>query len=192
MNSRSAHVTSEVLVFDDAAGWDAWLAAHHDSADGAVLRIARKGAPGLTIHAALEVALCHGWIDSVRRRGDDQHFLQRYSPRRKGSPWSAVNVALVEELTAAGRMRPGGLAEVAAAKADGRWDAAYASQATATVPGDLRAALDADGAARAAFDALTKSGRYAILLTLMKARTPAARAKALDKALAGLRAADLR
>ncbi|RIQ18414.1 OmdA domain containing protein [Jiangella rhizosphaerae] len=176
-----------MLVFDDAAGWDAWLAAHHDTSDGVVLRIARKGAPGLTIRAAQEVALCHGWIDSVRRRGDDQHFLQRYSPRRKGSPWSAVNVALAEELTAAGRMRPGGLAQIAAAKADGRWDAAYASQATATVPDDLAAALAADPAKAAAFEALTKSGRYLILLALMKARTPAARKNALEKALAGLR-----
>ncbi len=182
---------SGVLTFVDAAGWDAWLAAHHDSSDGVVLRIARKGAPGLTIGAALEVALCHGWIDSVRRRGDEQHFLQRYSPRRDGSPWSAVNVALVEELTAAGRMGPGGLAQVSAAKADGRWDAAYASQATATVPPDLAAALDADPEARAAFGALTKTGRYAILLELMKARTPAAREKALGKALAGLRSGRL-
>ncbi|TDC50162.1 hypothetical protein E1212_15665 [Jiangella ureilytica] len=115
---------SDVLVFDDAAGWDAWLARHHDSADGVVLRIARKGSPGLTIEDALEVALCHGWIDSVRRAGDEQHFLQRYSPRRRRSPWSARNVALVEALTAAGRMGPGGLAQVAAAQQDGRWDAA--------------------------------------------------------------------
>lgn len=178
---------SDPLTFVDAAGWDAWLAAHNDTSDGVVLRIARKGAPGLTIRAALEVALCHGWIDSVRRRGDDHHFLQRYSPRRKGSPWSAVNVALVEELTAAGRMRPGGLAQVEAAKADGRWAAAYASQATATVPDDLAAALAADPAKAAAFDALTRSGRYAILLALMKSRTPRARAKALEKALAELR-----
>lgn len=178
---------SEPLTFVDAAGWDAWLAAHHDTSDGVVLRIARKGSPGLTIREALEVALCHGWIDGVRRRGDDTHFLQRYSPRRKGSSWSAVNVALVEELTAAGRMRAGGQAQADAAKADGRWAAAYASQATATVPDDLAAALDADPDAKAAFDALTKTARYAILLALMKSRTPAAREKALDKALAGLR-----
>lgn len=181
-----------VLAFDDAAGWDAWLAAHHATSDGVVLRIARKGTPGLAIRAALEVALCHGWIDSVRRRGDERHFLQRYSPRRRSGPWSAVNVALVEELTAAGRMRGGGLAQVAAAKADGRWDAAYASQATATVPDDLAAALAGDPAARAAFDALSRTGRYAILLALMKARTPVIRAKALDNALAGLRGGRLR
>lgn len=112
---------SEVLAFDDAAAWDAWLEQHHDSSDGVVLRIARKGTPGLTIREALEVALCHGWIDSVRRAGDERHFLQRYSRRRRRSPWSAINVALVGELTAAGRMRPGGLAQVEAAKADGRW-----------------------------------------------------------------------
>ena len=178
---------SDVLVFDDAAGWEAWLAAHHDSADGVVLRIARKGSPGLTIDDALEVALCHGWIDSVRRAGDEHHFLQRYSPRRKGSPWSAVNVALVEDLTAAGRLRAGGLAQVEAAKADGRWETAYASQRTATVPDDLAAALDSDPAAKRAFDALSRTDRYAILLELMKARTPAARAKRLAGALDRLR-----
>lgn len=118
---------NDVLVFDDAAGWDAWLAEHHDSADGVVLRIARKGSPGLTIEDALEVALCHGWIDSVRRAGDEHHFLQRYSRRRKGSPWSTRNIALVEALTAAGRMRPGGLAQVAAAQQDGRWGNAMAA-----------------------------------------------------------------
>jgi uncharacterized protein YdeI (YjbR/CyaY-like superfamily) len=115
---------SDDLVFADAAAWDAWLAEHHDSSDGVVLRIARKGHPGLTIREALEVALCHGWIDSVRRAGDETHFRQRYSRRRPRSPWSAINVALVGELTAAGRMRPGGLAQVEAAKADGRWQAA--------------------------------------------------------------------
>lgn len=113
-----------VLVFDDAAGWDAWLAEHHDTSDGVVLRIARKGHPGLTIREALEVALCHGWIDSVRRAGDEQHFRQRYSRRRRHSPWSELNKSIVAELTAAGRMRPGGLAQVAAAKQSGRWDAA--------------------------------------------------------------------
>jgi uncharacterized protein YdeI (YjbR/CyaY-like superfamily) len=126
--------SDDVLVFDDAAGWDAWLAGHHDSADGVVLRIARKGAPGLTIEDALEVALCHGWIDSVRRAGDEQHFLQRYSRRRRKSPWSARNIALVEQLTAAGRMRPGGLAQVAAAQADGRWSNALAGTGEGRLP----------------------------------------------------------
>ncbi|MBB5789071.1 YdeI/OmpD-associated family protein [Jiangella mangrovi] len=125
---------SDVLVFDDAAGWDAWLAEHHDSADGVVLRIARKGAPGLHIEEALEVALCHGWIDSVRRSGDEHHFQQRYSRRRQKSPWSARNAAIVEALTAAGRMRSGGLAQVAAAKADGRWDNALAATTAGRLP----------------------------------------------------------
>lgn len=183
----------EVLAFDDATGWDRWLDEHHDSSPGVLLRIAKRGAtrPSITIREALEVALCHGWIDSVRRSLDDHAYLQKYSPRRRGSAWSAVNVAMVEDLTAAGRMRPGGLVQVEAAKADGRWDAAYTSQKEATVPPDLAAALAAEPAASAAFEALSRTDRYAVLLALMKARTPATRAARLDKAIATLQAGRL-
>ena len=111
---RRGGVRSDVLVFDDAAGWDAWLAEHHDSSDGVVLRIARKGHPGLTIRDALEVALCHGWIDSVRRAGDEAYFRQRYSRPAPGQPVVGGQQSPVGDLTAAGRMRPGGLAQVEA------------------------------------------------------------------------------
>jgi uncharacterized protein YdeI (YjbR/CyaY-like superfamily) len=178
----------EALTFENAGQWEAWLAAHHDSAADAWLKIAKKGSgvPTVTIREALDVALCYGWIDSQRKSYDDSYYLQRYSRRRPTSAWSKVNVDRVEELTAAGRMRAPGLAEVAAAKADGRWDAAYASQRTAEVPPDLAAALADRPTARAAFEALGKTDRYALILQLLKARTPETRAARLQKIMATL------
>jgi uncharacterized protein YdeI (YjbR/CyaY-like superfamily) len=177
----------DVLELPDGAAWDAWLGGHPE-APQAWLRIGKRnaGAPFLSIGDALDVALCHGWIDGHRKGLDDVSFLQRYSPRRRGSSWSAVNVAKAEALIAAGRMRAGGLAEIALAKADGRWQNAYASQATAEVPEDLTAALAADPAAAAAFAALGRSERYASILPVLKARTPAARADAVRSAVRSL------
>ncbi|WP_026876086.1 YdeI/OmpD-associated family protein [Jiangella gansuensis] len=181
----SAPADPEVLVFDDAAGWERWLDEHHATSGGVFVRIAKKGAPqpSLTIREALEAALCFGWIDSVRRGLDEHHYLQRYSPRRAGSAWSKVNVEMVAALTEAGRMRPSGLAQVEAARADGRWDAAYAPQREATVP--LELAADPDAAA--AFEALGRSARYAVLLPVLKARTPQTKAARAAQAVAVLR-----
>ena len=178
----------EVLDFADPDAWDRWLAEHGASRSAVWLKIAKKGAgpAGVTAGEAGDVAIAHGWIDGHRRGLDGSHFLQRYSPRRPGSPWSRVNVERVEALEAAGRMRSGGRAQVEAAKADGRWAAAYESQRTATVPEDLIAALEADDRARAAFEALGRSERYAVFLPLLKARTPEARARALRRALDSL------
>lgn len=178
----------DILDFPDAAAWETWLAQRHQDEPEAWLRIAKRhsGIATIAISDALDVALCYGWIDGRRGALDEVSFLQRYSPRRPRSSWSRVNVEKVEALMAAGRMRPPGLAEVAAAQADGRWDAAYESQATAEVPPDLAAALAADARAGAAFAQLGRSERYAVMLPLLKARTPAARAKVLDRALARL------
>jgi uncharacterized protein YdeI (YjbR/CyaY-like superfamily) len=117
------------LTLASAAEWERWLERNHDSSDGAWLRIAKKGSAKttITIGEALDLALCFGWIDSRREGLDDDYYLQRYSPRRARSNWSRINVGKVEELTAAGRMRPAGLAEVERAKADGRWEAASRS-----------------------------------------------------------------
>jgi uncharacterized protein YdeI (YjbR/CyaY-like superfamily) len=182
----------DVLDFPDAARWESWLAAEHGVRNEAWLRIAkrRSGIASVTPAEALDVALCYGWIDGQRRAHDDVSFLQRFSRRRPGSSWSKVNVAKVEALIAAGRMRPAGLAEVEAAKADGRWEAAYESQRTAAVPPDLAVALAADTRANAAFERLGRSDRYAVILPLLKARTPQARAKALARAVARLAAQD--
>ncbi|WUI03350.1 YdeI/OmpD-associated family protein [Spirillospora sp. NBC_00431] len=178
-----------MMHFADAGQWEAWLADNHQTEGGVWLRIAKKGAPvaAITIGEALDVALCYGWIDSQRKTLDEHSYLQRYSRRRKGSPWSRRNVDRVAELTAEGRMRPPGLAEVAAAQADGRWDAAYAAQRDVTVPGDLAEALAAHPAAAARFDALDKTRRYQLILPLLKARTPAGRKARIDKTIADLR-----
>jgi uncharacterized protein YdeI (YjbR/CyaY-like superfamily) len=133
-----------------------------------------------------DVALCHGWITGHRKGLDAVYYLQRITPRRPGGDWSAVNVRRVEELAAAGRMRSGGLAEVAAARADGRWAAAYASQREAAVPEDLAAALDRNPRAKAAFERLGRTDRYLVMLPLLRARTPQSRAARLAAALAGL------
>ncbi|MEV4376630.1 YdeI/OmpD-associated family protein [Streptosporangium sp. NPDC049644] len=177
-----------MMHFADATRWESWLAEHHESEGGVWLRIARKGSPEalITIGQALEVALCYGWIDSHRKSHDRHSFLQRYSRRRRGSPWSRVNVEHVEVLTAAGRMRPPGLAEVAAAQADGRWAAAYPAQRDATVPPDLAGALAANPQAAARFEALDKTGRYLLILPLLKTRTPAGRATRLHKTISSL------
>jgi len=180
----------EIISCVDVDAWDGWLAEHGATRPSVWLKIAKKGSGVVAMGAqeAGEVAICHGWIDGQRRSLDASHFLQCFSPRRPGSPWSLVNVARVEALEAAGRMRPGGRAQVAAAKADGRWAAAYAPQRTAAVPEDLTAALEANDRARAAFDSLSKSDRYALFLPLLKARTRQARAKALRRTLATLEA----
>lgn len=180
----------EIIHFHDTDEWDRWLSEHGETRAEAWLKIPRTsaGAPGITAAEAGDVALCHGWIDSQRRRLDDAYFIQRYSPRRRGSPWSLVNVERVTALEAAGRMRPAGLAEVAAAKADGRWAAAYAPQRAAPEPDELIAALAGNDRARAAYDALSRSERYGLYLPLLKARSPAARERALQRALATLEA----
>ncbi|HEU4421443.1 MAG TPA: YdeI/OmpD-associated family protein [Pilimelia sp.] len=181
----------EIISCADAGEWDRWLAEHGETRSAAWLTIPKKGSgvAGMTAAEAGDVAICHGWIDGQRRRLDETHFLQRYSPRRPGSPWSRVNVERVAALEAAGRMRPAGRAQVAAAKEDGRWAAAYAPQRTADVPDDLAAALADNDRARAAYQALRRSERYALFLPLLKARTPAGRARALERAVATLEAA---
>ncbi|WP_158848728.1 YdeI/OmpD-associated family protein [Saccharothrix deserti] len=174
---------AEIIAFADAAEWESWLAEHHEVAAGVWVKIAKKGSgrTSVTITEALDIALCHGWIDSQRKGLDENYYLQRYSPRRSGSSWSRVNVEKVEALVAAGRMREPGLAAVRAAKADGRWDAAYQSQRDATVPPDLAEALANDERARERFELLDRTQRYALFLRLMKARTPAVRAGRLGR-----------
>lgn len=177
-----------VITCADAAEWEAWLAANHDRATEVWVKIAKKGAPDttITLSEALDGALCYGWIDSIRRSLDEHHYVQRYSPRRPRSPWSQVNVARVEALMAAGRMRAPGLAVVEAARADGRWEAAYASQREATVPEDLAAALARNPSARERFEALDRTGQYALMLRLMKSRTQVQRENQLRRIMVEL------
>jgi uncharacterized protein YdeI (YjbR/CyaY-like superfamily) len=171
--------TFERRAFTTPADFDAWLGAEHDRAPGLFLLMARKasGIPSITAPEAVEVALCHGWIDGRGNRVDDVWFSVRYTPRRPRSVWSQKNVATVARLVADGRMRPAGLAVVEAAQADGRWDRAYAGSATITVPDDLAAALAAEPAAAAAFQGLDGTNRYAVLWRVHTAATPQTRAK---------------
>ncbi len=172
-----------MLTFPDSAAWEAWLAAHHASENEAWLRIAKKdsGLESITIREALDVALCYGWIDGQRKGNDEASFLQRYCPRRARSSWSKINVGKVEALIAAGRMQPPGLAQVAAARADGRWAVAYEGQGTAQVPVDLTEALAGTPAAAAAFEAMGRSDRYTAILPLLKMTSDAGRPEAIAR-----------
>jgi len=180
----------EIVAFADPIAWDAWLAEHWQRQEGVWIRMAKtaSGIPSVTWSEAVEVALCWGWIDGQRKRLDASHSLQKFTPRRKRSLWSQINVGKVEALVAAGRMRAPGLAEIERAKQDGRWAAAYASPATAEVPADLQAELDANPAVRVAFEALNGAGRYRVLWQLMTARTEATRARRLATVIATLAA----
>jgi uncharacterized protein YdeI (YjbR/CyaY-like superfamily) len=179
-----------VIAFRDAPEFEAWLAEHVDLSVGVWLKIAKKGSgvPSLTDDEAVDVGLCYGWISGQRKSYDDVHYLQKYVPRRPRSRWSQVNVRKVEALTEAGRMRASGLAEVEAAKADGRWAAAYESQKEATVPADLAAALAASPQAAEAFASLGKTGQYAVILDLVTTRTVRTRAEHLRRAMTALEA----
>jgi uncharacterized protein YdeI (YjbR/CyaY-like superfamily) len=168
-----------VLAFADQAALEEWLDAEHATAPGLYVRLAKKGSgvPSVTYAELVESVLCFGWIDGRSQRLDETSYLQRITPRRARSVWSQKNVAAVEALTAAGRMRPAGLAAVAAARADGRWERAYAGPATITVPDDLAAALAADPAAQQAFAGLDGRNRYAVLHRVATAATPQTRAR---------------
>lgn len=161
------------LIVVDAAAWRAWLDEHDRDPHGVWLVLARKGTrepTRLTYGAALEEALCHGWIDGQVRRRDELTYGQRFTPRRPRSAWSRRNVGIAERLIAEGRMGETGLAAVQAARADGRWERAYAGQAQAEVPADLAAALAGSPAAAATFAALTAQNRYAMIYRLAALR----------------------
>ena len=172
---------AQPLAFRDGSEWEAWLEANHATEGEAWLLIGKKnsGAPLLAIEDALDGALCFGWIDGQRKGFDESSFLQRYSKRSSRSSWSRVNVGKAEALIASGRMQPGGFAQIEAAKADGRWEAAYESQRTTEIPDDATAAIAADPAAAVAFEQLGRTARDALILPLLKARTPESRAKLL-------------
>lgn len=170
-------------LFKSARAFETWLKKHHASSDGLWLQIAKRGAdePSVTYAEAVEIALCWGWIDGQKKGLDDQHFLQRFTPRRARSVWSKVNVEKVAALIAAGRMQAPGLAQVDAAKADGRWARAYDGARTSVVPDDLQAALDAQPPAKAFFATLNASNRYAVLWRIQTAVKPETRARRIEQ-----------
>ena len=179
------------IFFSSVADWEGWLEADHRG-PGVWIKVAKKasGIESVTTAEALDVALCFGWIDSRREALDEQYFLQRYTPRQPRGRWSRINREKVERLTAEGRMRASGLAEVDRAKADGRWDAAYDGQRTATVPDDLERELEARPTAKAFFETLNSQNRYAILYRLDDAKRPETRARRLAKFVAMLEAGE--
>jgi len=170
---------SSPALFKSAKAFEAWLKKNHASSDGLWLKIAKRGArePSVTYPEAVEVALCWGWIDGLKKALDDQHFLQRFTPRRARSVWSKINVDKAEALIEAGRMQPPGHAQIEAAKADGRWARAYDGARTSAVPDDLLAALEAEPRAKAFFATIDATNRYAVLWRIQTAVKPETRAR---------------
>jgi uncharacterized protein YdeI (YjbR/CyaY-like superfamily) len=172
-----------VEEFATAKAWERWLRTHHATSPGLWLKIAKKGSGATTVDstAAIEVALCFGWIDGLRHAHDDTYFRQRFTPRKPRSRWSQINRDRAEALVAAGRMRPAGQREVDAAKADGRWAAAYAGSRSIEVPDDLMRALRRNARARRAFEALDSRNRFAILYRVHDAKRPETRARRITQ-----------
>jgi uncharacterized protein YdeI (YjbR/CyaY-like superfamily) len=184
----TARTDLPILAFATHGAWEAWLDEHHAASEGLWLKIAKKGSGIETVSypEALEVALCYGWIDGQKASFDDRYWLQRFTPRRSRSKWSKVNRQKATELIERGAMKPAGLREVERAKADGRWDAAYDAQSTATVPDDLRRELEKNDAAREFFQTLNSANRYAILYQIGDAKKPETRARRIEKFVAML------
>jgi uncharacterized protein YdeI (YjbR/CyaY-like superfamily) len=177
------------LIVPDAASWRAWLAENHAQPAGVWLVLAKKGTDkptSLTYDQALEEALCHGWIDGQVRRRDEVTYRQRFTPRRRRSSWSKRNTAAAERLIAEGRMHSAGVAEVERARADGRWDAAYAGPASIEVPPEFAEALDAKPRARTTFESLNSQNRYAVLYRIASAKRAETRARKIEQFVAML------
>jgi len=181
----------KIKRFRTEAAFEQWMRTRHARESEVWLRIYRKGSgvPSITNAQALDVALCWGWIDGIRKSLDEASFLQRYSPRRAKSLWSQINREHIARLTAAGRMTPSGQQQVDAAKADGRWDAAYAPMRSAsqeTLPDDLRAAIEASPRARRTFRTLGRANLFALTFRTNNMKTPAGRAKKIAALVAML------
>ncbi|KQW01287.1 YdeI family protein [Rhizobacter sp. Root1221] len=173
---------AKVHEFADEQGFHDWLARHHDREEEVWIKIYKVGSglPSITPKQAIDVVLCWGWIDAVRKAFDDTSYLQRYTQRRKGSIWSKINVGNVARLIEAGRMTPHGLRQVDAAKADGRWDRAYGSGKAMQIPDDLQAAIDAEPKARQMLGKLTAQNRFALALRVHTMKTEAGRKKKIE------------
>lgn len=187
MNAAGPPDDLPMLPFADAAAFEAWLIANAAS-KGLWLKIAKKdsGIASVSYAQALDVALCHGWIDGQKRGFDEAWFLQRFTPRRPKSLWSKINIGHVERLILEGRMRAGGLREIEAARADGRWDAAYDGSATMEVPPELARALAGNRKAKAFFDTLNAANRYAVCWRVQTAKRPETKAKRVETLVAML------
>ena len=163
--------------------WADWLSRLHAKSAGVWLKLAKKdsGISSVTYEEALDVALCYGWIDGQKKGLDDQYWLQKFTPRGPKSIWSKINTEKAERLIKSGEMKPAGLKAIEAAKGDGRWDAAYASQKNISIPQDFQEALDENKKAKAFFAALKSSERYSFLFRILNAKKPETRAKHIQK-----------
>jgi uncharacterized protein YdeI (YjbR/CyaY-like superfamily) len=172
-----------LIEFADRTAWERWLQENHDDSAGLWLLLAKKGAPRATVTQAqaVEVALCFGWIDGQVGRHDEHFYKQRFTQRRARSKWSQINRQRATELMASGLMQPPGLRQVELAKADGRWEAAYEPQSSASVPEDFERALAANPAAQEFFSTLTGVRRYAFLYRIQDAKRPETRARRIEK-----------
>jgi uncharacterized protein YdeI (YjbR/CyaY-like superfamily) len=180
-----------IKSFESESAFEAWLSAHHDSEPEVWIKIHKKssGLRSVTPAQALDVVLCWGWIDSLRKGFDERSFLQRYTPRGRKSRWSQINRKHVARLVAAGRMTPHGQRQIDAAKADGRWDAAYApirAATASTVPRDLRAAIEANPRAKRTFRTLNRQNLFALAFRTNAMKTPAGRARKIAALVAML------
>ena len=177
-----------VIVFATPDEWENWLKEHQTEIGGVWVKMAKKatGIASISQAEAIEVALCYGWIDGQSASFDEQYWLQKFTPRRARSIWSQVNCEKVTRLIEQGRMQPAGMRQVELAKADGRWDRAYAPSSKATVPDDLQSELDKNPAAQAFFNTLNSSNRYAILHRIMITKRAETRAATIRKFVAML------
>jgi uncharacterized protein YdeI (YjbR/CyaY-like superfamily) len=172
-----------IQSFASKTKWAEWLAKQHDKSAGVWLKLAKKdsGIPSVTYDEALDVALCYGWIDGQKKGFDDEHWLQKFTPRGPKSIWSRINTEKAERLIAAGEMKPAGLKAIEAARQDGRWDAAYSSQRNMSVPEDFQVALDKNKKAKIFFTTLNSANRYAILFRIQTAKKAETRAKRIQQ-----------
>ncbi|KAK4140939.1 uncharacterized protein C8A04DRAFT_39474 [Dichotomopilus funicola] len=182
----TAAATQPILFFENAKAWETWLDVNHADQTGLWLKISKKssGIASVTYDEALDTALCYGWIDGQKKGLDADHFVQRFTPRRKNSLWSKRNVGKVAVLIDAGRMRESGQAEIDAAKADGRWEKAYAPPSTMEVPPDFQAALNRSKKAKTFFEGLGKSKRYAFLWRIETVKREETRKKKVEQFVA--------
>lgn len=177
-----------IISFASQAEWIDWLAQHHDQPTGLWMKLAKKdsGIPSVTYDQAVESALCYGWIDGLKKSFDGQFWLQKFTPRGAKSIWSKINVEKAEKLIASGQMHPAGLKTVEAAKLDGRWEQAYASQKNMGIPEDFQRALDASPKAREFFATLKSASRYSFLFRIQTAKKAETRARRIEQFIAML------
>ncbi len=186
--AAQTHKGLPILLFSTVREWRAWLAKNHESSDGLWVRLAKKGAATRSISyaEARDHAIAYGWIDGLKNAIDEESYAIRVTPRRKRSPWSKINREVAQQLISAGEMTPAGLREIEAAKADGRWESAYAGQATMEIHPELERALAKNPAAKKFFASISAANRFSIMYRVHEAKRPETRTRRIEKFIAML------